>query len=178
MVQKNKIEELIIKYFNDELLLEEKTELLNILEQKPEHQKEFRKYKIASDLVHQSLKEIDFDYIKAYERFKDTLNKSKTKRTKKVVVLVSWLSTAAAVLFFVWLFNKPAQQIQLHTNISEVQEIELIDGSRISLNENSQISYPKKFKKTQNQRYIKFAGEGYFEITSNPEPMLQARILL
>ena len=50
---------------------------------------------------------------------------------------------------------------------NSLKEIRLPDGSEITLNTKSHLSYPKKF--ARNNRLIKFEGEAFFKIAKNPE---------
>lgn len=165
MKQKSDIEELIVKYFNNECSLEEKAELLSALEENPEYKEEFVKYKQVSDTVFQALNKTEFDHQEAYQEFKK--RNFETSRPSKIIVLSRWIAAAAAVILFVWFLTKPVPEIKIQTVVSEIQDLQLPDGSKISLNENSQVKYPKKFKK--NERLIAFAGEGYFEIEPDPQ---------
>jgi transmembrane sensor len=49
---------------------------------------------------------------------------------------------------------------------TEIKEVLLPDGSKITLNTNSSINYPKEF--SGNDRTVEFKGEAFFEITKNP----------
>ena len=166
MIDREYIEELIIRYYNNELSDTEKQELLSILQDKPEFLEEFRKAKNIDDSIFQSLNKINFDHKKAYNKFQNSiLYQSKKKSNKKIKVLSTWIAAAAVIIIGLILFipQKP-NEILLAT--VEKQNISLPDGSEIALNEHSKITYPEKFKK---ERKIQFEGEGFFEIKSIPE---------
>ena len=48
----------------------------------------------------------------------------------------------------------------------EQKQVLLPDGSRVHLNKFSALTYPEKFKR--NQREVSISGEGYFEVTRDP----------
>jgi transmembrane sensor len=87
--------------------------------------------------------------------------------------LFSLSRVAAILLIFVvigitgiLLFNhyKESTNKELITSVSsEKQEIQLSDGSRITLNRQSELIYPNKFKR--NERIVSLKGEAYFEIS-------------
>lgn len=98
----------------------------------------------------------------------------------KLGVTYTWLPTlikfaAAAVLIFVsiWLILKPGNtefasfesgKVYISKN-HQTQVIKLEDGSRIVLNENSQLSIDKKFN--GKNRLVDLKGEAYFEVAGN-----------
>lgn len=58
--------------------------------------------------------------------------------------------------------NKGAEWIEVQTALNETKIVELPDGSRISLNENSLFSYPENFLKEN--REVRLTGEAFFEV--------------
>ncbi len=82
------------------------------------------------------------------------------------------LSIAAAIaipLLAAWWIFQPANQVPMtlaQTGMGETKAIQLADGTRINLNENSQLSYPTAF--TGNNRQVELTGEAYFEVASDP----------
>lgn len=168
MKNKNDIEDLIIKYFSNELSSEEQNELLNLIESNSEYKDEFHKYKSTSDAILASLREFTFDHEKAYNKFEKTIQNTPARKRNKIISLSRWAAIAAAIISIVWLFTHRGNQIEIQTVTAETQNVKLFDGSEITLNGNSQIIYPEKFKKNIKQRCVKFSGEGYFNIKSNP----------
>lgn len=100
-----------------------------------------------------------------------------------------WLSAAAAILFFasvsVWFYHNQLMTkhvvltyeelidetneglVEQTNNSDKPQIITLSDGSSVLLQPNSKLSYPKIF--TGNIRKVYLSGEGFFEISKNPE---------
>ena len=85
--------------------------------------------------------------------------------------LPSW-AAAVLVLFGVGLYWYLNQATTLDwqmasTQSTEKKEILLADGSKIFLNENSVLEYPKAF--SGNDRPVKLTGEAFFEVAKNPK---------
>jgi ferric-dicitrate binding protein FerR (iron transport regulator) len=67
-------------------------------------------------------------------------------------------------IYKTWLVKQQNTLVSLNSNNDIKNECVLNDGSKIWLNRNSQIQYPKKFKK--GSRTIQLKGEAYFEVAS------------
>ncbi|WP_406843539.1 FecR family protein [Flavobacterium soyae] len=114
----------------------------------------------------------------------------KTLQSLKVKFLRrQFLSGAAAALFFafmaVWFYNSYFKNestvvtyneliyenneglVEQTNNSDKPQIITLSDGSSVLLQPNSKLSYPKIF--TGNERKVYLSGEGFFEISKNPQ---------
>ena len=126
-----------------------------------------------------ALPPITIDAKKDFQGFKKRMqaHKLETQAPKKAIVrpLKSrrrFLSIAAAIaiplLAALWIFQpSPAPEMQFaETSIGETKSIQLADGTKITLNENSTLSYPAAF--VADERAVILSGEGYFEVTSNP----------
>ncbi|TRX37408.1 DUF4974 domain-containing protein [Flavobacterium sp. ZT3R18] len=121
-----------------------------------------------------------------------TWGKIEKRRSNKPVTKLwknHWLSRVAAILVFGllsgWLYNnhiastksvltynelinKTEEGLVEQTNNSDKpQTITLSDGSSVLLQPNSKLSYPKIF--VGNERKVYLSGEGFFEISKNPE---------
>lgn len=93
-------------------------------------------------------------------------------RRKRKVLSIRYVTAVAAGLVlligFGWMFysyQHPARMLTVLTN-AETQRIELPDGSEVTLNRHSQLSYPETFGK---ERIVNLNGEAYFEVSKNPE---------
>jgi transmembrane sensor len=94
----------------------------------------------------------------------------KTGKNRPVIFMATRIAIAAVVviaLVFGGLYT--SRNVGSHTmsTADNSLEIRLPDGSSVTLNSNSILVYPKKFKK--DQRSISLEGEGFFEVTGNPE---------
>ena len=94
--------------------------------------------------------------------------KSHTRR----LTLIRTFSAAAAVALLclsVWtayLYMQPVT-IQTVSTLAETRTVCLSDGSTVTLNHYSSLSYPEKFK--SDKREVKLNGEAYFEVARNHE---------
>lgn len=110
------------------------------------------------------------------------LNRIKQKEEKDPVVRISFKKTvlyriaAIALLaisislgfyFFPDHEVLPVSVIEKTTSQGETWEYMLADGSRVVLNSESRLKIPENFNK--DQRVLELEGEGYFDVTSNPE---------
>lgn len=88
----------------------------------------------------------------------------------------SWGKYAAAITLLIsatafWLFTQSSMWFKLNnqqfaTTNGERKNITLADGTKVLLNENSILYYPKEF--TSNERKILLEGEGYFDVAHKP----------
>ncbi len=66
--------------------------------------------------------------------------------------------------------NRPSDWITQRTQPGQVLSIQLADGSRVSLNGNSTLSYPEQFSDTI--REVHLTGEAHFEVTKSKTPFI------
>ena len=79
---------------------------------------------------------------------------------------------AAALLFVVlagftmyyFLYNQGSEQLVAEV---QIQEVKLSEGSKVTVNSNSKLTYPKKFEKSK--RVVALSGEAFFEVAKDPE---------
>lgn len=84
------------------------------------------------------------------------------------ILLAIAAAIAIPLLAAVWLF-RPAPSptmMMAQTTAAETKVINLTDGTIITLNENSTLSYPETF--ATNDRQVLLNGEAYFEVESDP----------
>ena len=108
---------------------------------------------------------------------------SNNRRATKLLGLANWLSRAAAILFipllgvvFYMLTNNNfhvnkytdmvVDSLEIVAPIGSRAVVQLADGTEVSLNYGSKMKYPRNFGKT---REITLSGEGYFDVTHNPQ---------
>ncbi|RMG32041.1 MAG: DUF4974 domain-containing protein [Bacteroidetes bacterium] len=86
-------------------------------------------------------------------------------RIMRLVAAVLLLALLGASLW--WLLPGTANELQQLASGEEVRELQLPDGSRVSLNAHSKLSYPARFQ--PDQRLVKLEGEAFFEVEADPD---------
>lgn len=94
----------------------------------------------------------------------------KLKSYTRRLTLIRIFSAAAAVLLLclsawtVYLYTQPVS-IETVSTLAETRTVHLPDGSTVTLNHYSSISYPEKFK--SGNREVELNGEAYFEVSKD-----------
>jgi ferric-dicitrate binding protein FerR (iron transport regulator) len=93
-------------------------------------------------------------------------------------LIPSMLRWAAAAVLIVglasiayWQVREPSQviqQITISTKVGESKKIVLADGTRVWMNENSSLTFPKEFT-DDTIRSVRLNGEAFLEVTHNPQ---------
>ncbi|MEL6922890.1 MAG: FecR domain-containing protein [Bacteroidota bacterium] len=174
---------LIYKQLKGEISLEEQAALDQWLSQEEEHAQLAKK--MENDWANSANYEasLDLDMEAEFERLQQRLRAEAQAAPKEAVIRElrpkrrnrrSWLGWAAAAVLLLaagstWWFSQPAELewMVLATGADEQQEVQLVDGSTVVLNANSQLEYPKDFSATQ--RLVRLTGEAFFDIEHNPE---------
>jgi ferric-dicitrate binding protein FerR (iron transport regulator) len=77
-----------------------------------------------------------------------------------------WAATVAVLLMcasLLWYLSRPQTQ-RIHTAFGQIQQVMLPDGSKVTLNGNSTLSYRKDWQ-DQDLREVWLEGEGFFKVT-------------
>lgn len=114
------------------------------------------------------------DEDKAWKKFQQRIHAEDTGKTTKQN-RKNWLKLAASVVLLMglgWLgfrlFNKETQPKEiLVQSQQQILKDTLPDGSVVTLNKTSSISYPEQFK--NKTRTVVLTGEGFFNVTPNSE---------
>ncbi len=129
---------------------------------------EFMKALSAADKTsaHQNIN-IDAEWRRHIETFNPSIAESPSGKS---ITLANVLKIAASVLliigfsYFGWRY---ISQKSFKTNIAETNEMILPDGSKVTMNARSKLTYLKKdFGKTS--RIVSLEGEAFFEVRKNP----------
>lgn len=116
-----------------------------------------------------------FKGIDANKAWNKHLSKVKSSRTLNLRTLLKYAAlvipiVVASTIFFNWgkwdIFSDK-NYCNLVVPKGLVQEVILADGTKVWINADSELKYPKKFKGNRRQVYLK--GEAYFSVTKNKE---------
>lgn len=89
-----------------------------------------------------------------------TINRRRNYR-RAIAASAALLISIAGYQFY-FKFNSKTTEIITQTFPQDIRLIRLSDGTRVWVNENTQIEYPEKF--TSNERIVKLKGEAFFEV--------------
>jgi ferric-dicitrate binding protein FerR (iron transport regulator) len=165
-------EQLMIRYLQGTCTPEEKSQFETWLQESAENRKQFYETRLvwhASNIDYFSREE---PLHKALATFNDNIQRSDKRRRKSLYLPIArYAAIVAGAVLIVWLIlelrsHKPRQAelvttAVLHTDSSQL--VVLSDGTRVWLNSNSRITYPRQF--TTGNRTVSFEGEAYFDVT-------------
>lgn len=177
------MEELIVKFLNNELSEIEKQQLENWLKANPENKKQFNDFKLLWETSNKlsSIEEINVedDWQSTKKRMNFENSAPSNSLTIKRNVKVFWKMAASIIILIgigllskQFIFTSP--EMICITTVEMQKEVTLPDGSLVVLNKNSELTYPEKFNK--NQRLVSLSGEGYFEVIKNPDKQFRINI--
>lgn len=170
----NNIEDIIIRLFSEDISEEEKTILLSWLNQSEDHRKKFSDMRELwlSSISEEELKKYDAE--SAFQRFlQKTSGENKSQATHRLTIYKWAAGVAASVLMLLfstyYSYNKGQKDItNTFTDIvvtspeGSQTKLQLPDGTSVTLNSGSKISYSQGFG--VNDRKVFISGEGYFEV--------------
>lgn len=168
---KNEYWDIIAKYLaNEDLSGEEKT-ILESLRNDDEFKKVFEQSAEVIDKTDRYFELKKFNTDKAWNKMNNQISSSRKK------ISLKWaLSAAAIMLLFIstgvaiWHFSSGKNDfLEFATNESNLSKPQVIlpDGTKVTLNHSSKITYPKEFKGLT--REVNLSGEAFFEVTPNHE---------
>lgn len=161
-------EELIIKYIQNDLGPDARDKVQEWIAQSEENEKRFHELRDTWVAALYSSEASGFNTDKAWETF---ISKVKSqKKQQKMVIALKWVSASAAAVavFALGLFGLMNNSPEYHTHsFADNENLELPDGSSVTLNEESSIKYPEKF--LASQREITIFGEAFFEVAPDSE---------
>ncbi len=184
MENKNNIEnwDLIAKYFAGEYTQQECDNLFIWRDKNRENQLLFNQVKKDIELINLSKSMNKVNIESAWDKVKNRIQEDDQKlpvyhEKSTNFTLTTAFKYAAAILVIVGIgfistrvYQKMSGEKITHEYASlaeQGKEIILPDGSKVVLNTNSKVSYPKIF--TSNERKVKLEGEAYFDVTKNTE---------
>jgi ferric-dicitrate binding protein FerR (iron transport regulator) len=167
---------LMSRYFSGEASGDEISELSAWLDENLEHKEQFTEQKKIFDAVNEEMIEQQVDLDAEWEVIRGKISSSEEKGRKvsfapketkqnrniiwRVAASVTVLLAIGVLLRFV--VFRPDSDIKVVAS-NDVMETRLPDGSQISLNQGSSITYPKEF--AGNKREVELEGEAHFQVT-------------
>lgn len=155
--------EILAKYFSDELNSEERMLLQKWLDEDIENQKILSDY----EQIWQESSLLSFDTEVAWQRISSQINKKPAKQSfwlsSKIFRMAATLVFCLGLGAYYFIFKEKQSNILLTKTENQTLEKTLSDGSKILLNKNSQLSFPETF--TGDKREVTLVGEAFFEIT-------------
>lgn len=163
----------IIRFFKNECSEEERLHIIQWVNESPEHAEQFFKWEELYHLGANTYQDNDLAIRKAEKKLFERIEAEKNHK-QFFSVINKWIKYAAAITaiftlsglaFWYFVSGNQDQWMIASTADGETLEITLPDNSKVWLNENSQLKYPKEF--ADNERQLHLAGEAYFEVTKN-----------
>lgn len=156
--------ELITKVLAKEATQEEKQQVGVWQKTNPENIKEYKAIEKLWNISDKAAGKDDIDVENEWKKLERTVFSS------KVIVMRRVLQVAASVTIFFIISFFGLQKLQTtseKTAIAEISEITLPDGSHISINAKSKISYKKGFG--NEHRELALSGEAFFDVKKNDD---------
>lgn len=149
-------------------------------ESSPEEEERIQVYKLENRTEYEllsllwreemvSIKEFDstraLEKVKAQQQERTPIKKLSSRNKRKQIISVAAVFVLGIVSAYYMLLYNP---LIIETNsLLKEKEIVLSDGSKVWLNTNSTIRFPRKFKELE--RKIELEGEAFFEVVKNSE---------
>ncbi len=177
-MKEEKVNILIHRHLLGTISSEEATILNAWKGESPEHTAFYEKTVLAWQLSQSKVNAFQPNTQKALQKFQDRLEKDsnatpgsverpiRTLNPRRQLLRFAAVAAALAGIMFVWsqFFQEDAQMMVLKALDGEQKEIQLADGTKIWLNENSTLSYPVEFGK---QRKVELQGEAFFDVAKD-----------
>ena len=172
-------ETLIVRHLSGEATAAEEESLQEWIAMSGENADKFKKLKKAYELSSShydpdTASRLDIDVAKEWDRFEQSVEEKRKSIsfTPEKSGSNPWIRIAAVILLVVvsgivinYFISQGGEQI--YQTAENTETITLPDGSTISLNRNSRLSYNKHFGEAK--REVKLDGEGFFDVVSNKE---------
>lgn len=175
MPSKNKIEnDLMLKFFRQELTIEEQEILREQLKSSEDERKQFNELQFIFDATHAIQLEKSAHSAQAEERIR-----RKLKNTARILSFQKAMMRTAAILTLPFMLCSTYLYIQWQSEKNntaynqvacldgKVSLVTLPDGSKVYLHNGSTLRYPNKF--VNDERCVELQGEGYFEVESDKQ---------
>ncbi len=174
--------EMLAKYLSHETTDKETEKVENWANQSGKNREELDKIRLLLSQADSVYKLKRYDSKAAWQNVSDRTNSSQQNKIRRIRFTKEKMKTFykyAAVLVVALLlgaagyyigFQNPMREItstEISANIQAPSEYILPDGSVVTLNSDSKISFPKRFK--GNSREVTISGEAFFDVKRNPD---------
>jgi transmembrane sensor len=180
-------QELLSKFLNDQCTYEELNEIIQWVKKDALYNEgrkwglhDWNSFQGSEDLLEKE--QLGSMLNKIHQKIIQTQNQPSENRPE--VRVISWITKAAAILllpvlgilFYMLMYQRAeftqsaslmADSLQIVTPVGSRTVMQLPDGTKVYLNNGSQLKYPQKF--TGKSRGVVLIGEGYFEVAHDPD---------
>lgn len=160
-----------MKYLLGEASDAEKQAVLDWVAADGSNQQYFNQFKLIWDTSKELAMQSPVDENKAWQRFQQRVQQKPTASIKNSRFSLFRVAAAIALLiglsvggYFLYDSMNPPKDLVVYTERQVVKDT-LPDGSMVTLNKRSLLSYPPKFR--GNKREVVLKGEGFFNVTPN-----------
>ena len=167
------MDEIIIRFLQDNATAEEKTLLESWLKENKSNQIEFESIRKTWDLTSRLNQIRSLDVITARKRIKGAIpefRKSKGmfyywQKIAAIIIIPLMISVAGYFYFFSQRLNDKVFQQTITSSYGTRNHLSLPDGTEVWLNSGSEIRFPSKF--IDNRREVFLEGEAFFKVTDD-----------
>lgn len=159
--------ELLTRFLSGETSPEESQLVQDWERASDDNRKELDELRQAWNLMDKTSTQNDINIDDEWIAHQKKINRVKTGTT---IQLRRILSIAAAIILgfgIIFYGIKLTSSKSIKTQTAQTRELILPDGSKVTLNAGSKLTYKKDFGSTS--RIVSLRGEGFFEVTKNPE---------
>jgi len=156
------------KKLNGEISSSESVQLQQWLDAAPENRTLWQQVKSIWQSTGSLQMSLIIDHDKAWAQIQERINTTHKVQPlwQRPIIRVAAAALIVALAAFGYFLQTPGGN-SYHTLAGQTLEVQLPDGSKVWLNENSQLSYANSFNKTQ--REVQLMGEGFFEVAKDPQ---------
>lgn len=166
-------EELLFRYFIGEVNPDEQETILEWKNLSVVNQHEFDRVRIffldVKALNNMETSQVVYDVGKAWKNTYKAKKRTKIDRSGNVYVFLKIAATIILLAGAGWFGYQSTNEIET-TNLvasNNIKSVDLPDGSNVTLNKNSQLTYSEEFG--DEERKVELKGEAYFDVSHNPD---------
>ena len=166
------VQELVAIYLSGDASLKEKELLETWIKESEANSREYEQFKNVFENAGFYYKSKDFKVKPAWEKVHELILKDSAQNKSRTIGLRMLLKYAAIFVFialfaglgYYYIQNKipPNYEIAETVNKEIINELTLPDGTVVSLNSNTKLTYPKQF--SRDIREVKITGEAFFDV--------------